>query len=210
MPDTEYTPHPAQPDVTAFILTGGKSERMGHDKAFLRLPSGSTLLENALAVAGAIAGEVGIVGPRQRYGIYAWAGEIVEDLYPDRGPLAGIHAALSVTKTEWNIFLAVDLPQVTTDLLGWMLQQAHQAGKQVTVASVGGGLHPLCGIYRRSFKDRAEEALERGQNKVAASFDPNSLLVLSEEEVLAAGFLPEMFMNVNTPEEFKKFSTTGK
>jgi molybdopterin-guanine dinucleotide biosynthesis protein A len=208
--ETEYNQHPAQPDVTAFILTGGKSERMGHDKAFLRLPSGSTLLENALAVASAVAGEVGIVGPKQRYGIYAWAGEIVEDVFQQRGPLGGIHAALSITQTEWNIFLAVDLPQVNANLLGWMLQQAREAGKQVTVAWVSGGLHPLCGVYRRSFKDRAEEALQRDHNKVDSSFDPDSLRILTEEEIGAAGFTPEMFLNVNTPEEFQKFTASGK
>jgi molybdopterin-guanine dinucleotide biosynthesis protein A len=210
VPDNEYTQHPALPDVTAFILTGGKSERMGRDKAFLRLPSASTLLENALAVVSAVAGEVGIVGPKQRYGIYAWAGEIVEDVFPERGPLGGIHAALSVTQTEWNIFLAVDLPGVNADLLHWMLQQAREAGKQVTVALVSGGLHPLCGIYRRSFKERAEEALLQDHNKVDASFDPDSLRILTEEEVRAAGFTPEMFRNVNTPEEFQKYTTSGK
>jgi molybdopterin-guanine dinucleotide biosynthesis protein A len=202
--DTEYTPHPAQPDVTAFILTGGKSERMGQDKALLRLPSGSTLLENALAVASSVAAEVGVVGPRQRYGTYAWAGEIVEDIFPDQGPLGGIHAALSVTKTEWNIFIAVDIPQVSPELLRWMLKEAHEGGRQVTIASVAGGLQPLCGIYRKSFKDRAEDSLNRGQNKVAASFDSASLRVLTEEEIRTAGFSPELFQNVNTPEDFKR------
>lgn len=210
MPENEYTQHPVQPDVTAFVLTGGKSERMGHDKAFLRLPSGSTLLENALAVASAVAGEVGIVGPKQRYGTYAWAGEIVEDIFPGRGPLGGIHAALSITQTEWNIFLAVDLPQVSADLLRWMLQQAREAGKQVTMASVDGGLHPLCGVYRRGFKVRAEHSLQQDQNKVDASFDPNSLRILTEDEVRAAGFSPETFLNVNTPEEFQKYADSGK
>ncbi|HEX6879156.1 MAG TPA: molybdenum cofactor guanylyltransferase [Terriglobales bacterium] len=206
MQDSEYAPHPISPDVTAFVLTGGKSERMGKDKALLPLASGATLLEHALAVASAVAGQIGIIGPRERYAAYAWAGEIIEDIFPQQGPLAGIHAALSVSKTEWNIVLAVDLPRVTPELLRWMLGEARKSGKQVTVASVSGGLHPLCGVYRRDFRQRAEAGLREGWNKVAANFDPASTRTLTEDEVRTAGFEPELFQNVNTPEEFQKLS----
>lgn len=198
--------HTAQRDVTAFILTGGKSERMGQDKATLRLPSGRTMLENALAVAGAVAGQVGIVGSGEKYASYAWSGEIVEDVFADRGPLGGIHAALSATTTEWNIILAVDLPGVTATLLAWILKMAWESGSQVTVASIAGGRQPLCGVYRKSFLERTEKALQQGQNKIDASFDRASLRILTEEEVRAAGFSPEMFANVNTPEEFQKIA----
>ncbi|MGE5114041.1 MAG: molybdenum cofactor guanylyltransferase [Acidobacteriaceae bacterium] len=198
--------HPVQRDVTAFVLTGGKSERMGQDKATLRLTSGRTLLENALAVAGAVAGQVGIVGSRQKYGTYAWAGEIVEDVFPGHGPLGGIHAALSASTTEWNIIVAVDIPNVSAPLLEWILGVARSSGAQVTVASIGRGLQPLCGVYRKSFHELAEKALQESRNKVDASFDRNSLRILTEEEIRAAGFDESMFVNVNTPEEFQKLA----
>jgi molybdopterin-guanine dinucleotide biosynthesis protein A len=198
--------HRAHPDVTAFILTGGRSERMSQDKATMRLPSGRTLLENALAVAAVVAGQVGIVGPRHKYVSYAWAGEIIEDVFADRGPLGGIHAALAATTTEWNIILAVDLPAVTSALLEWTLKKSREAESQVTVASIAGGLQPLCGVYKKSFRDRAERALREGHNKVDACFDPESLRILTEEEVRAAAFSHEMFANVNTPEEFEKIA----
>jgi molybdopterin-guanine dinucleotide biosynthesis protein A len=203
---SQDVPHPAQRDVTAFVLTGGKSERMGQDKALLRLASGQTFLENALAVAGAVAGQVGIVGSRHKYGSYAWAGEVVEDIFPERGPLGGIHAALTASTTEWNVILAVDLPGISFELLHWILKIARESGAQVTIASVRGGLHPLCGVYRRSFGQAAEKALKEGHNKVDASFDRGSLRILTEGEVRAAGFTPEMFANVNTPDEFQKLA----
>ena len=196
-----------QSDVTAFILAGGRSERMGQDKAIMRLSSGRTLLENALAVTGVVSGHVSIVGPRLKYAAYAWSGKIVEDIFADRGPLGGIHAALAATTTEWNIILAVDLPGVSSALLEWILKMAREAGVQVTVASVAGGFQPLCGVYRKSFRNRAEKALGEGHNKVDACFDSGSLRILTEEEVRAAGFSPEMFANVNTPDEFEKIAT---
>lgn len=202
--ETEELGHRAQNDVTAFVLAGGKSERMGQDKATMRLASGRTLLENAVAVASAVAGQVGIVGSRNKYASYAWAGELVEDAFAGRGPLGGIHAALAATTTEWNVILAVDLPGVTAALLDWILKMACEAGSQVTVASIAGGLQPLCGVYRKGFRQRAEKALKEGHNKVDACFDRGSLRILTEAEVRAAGFSPGMFANVNTPEEFQR------
>src|SRR4051794_41764780 len=90
---------PVCDDVTVFVLTGGKSERMGSDKALLRLPSGETLLERALAVGASGARETRIAGSRGKYAGFAWAGEIVEDLYPGQGPLAGIQAAVGASGT---------------------------------------------------------------------------------------------------------------
>jgi molybdopterin-guanine dinucleotide biosynthesis protein A len=178
---------------------------MGEDKAGLRLPNGMTLLEHALATCGAVAGRVGILGPRSRYGAYAWAGEIVEDLFADRGPLAGIHAALANTTTEWNLILAVDLPGVTVKLLRWMLDKARETGKLITVPKIEDQQQPLCAVYRRSFEKIAEQALKEGRNKVNGCFPAEDTRVISEQEFVAAGFTVEMFVNVNTPEEFAKF-----
>lgn len=204
MEDSEYSPHPVAGDVTAFVLTGGKSTRMGEDKAGLRLPSGMTLLEHALATCAAVAGQVGILGPQSRYGTYAWAGEIVEDIFPDRGPLAGIHAALANTTTEWNIVLAVDLPGITAELLRWTLDEARKTGKLVTVPKIEDQQQPLCAVYRRGFAEIAEQALKENRNKVNGCFPREDTRVISEQELVASGFMPEMFANVNTPEEFSK------
>jgi molybdopterin-guanine dinucleotide biosynthesis protein A len=205
MPENEYVPHPLAPHVTAFVLTGGRSVRMGQDKALLRLRDGETFLEHAIATCGAVAGQVGIVGPRSRYGAYAWAGEIVEDIYPDRGPLGGIHAALSMTKTDWNLCLAVDLPAVNATLLRWLLGRARSAGKLICVPEVGGQQQPLCAVYRGGFREVAEVALKNNRNKVNGSFPPEETRVIAESEIVAAGFDPKMFANVNTPEEFAEF-----
>ena len=74
---------------------------MGTDKALLSFGK-ETLLERALRTAGAVANTVFIVGPRERYAQY---GDVVEDVFPDCGPLGGIHAALCITQTELNLML---------------------------------------------------------------------------------------------------------
>jgi molybdopterin-guanine dinucleotide biosynthesis protein A len=185
--------------VTAFVLAGGKSSRMGSDKAFLRLGD-ETLLSLALKAAGAVAGDVRIVGDAQKFTAF---GRVVEDVYRGQGPLGGIHAALSSSVTELNLVLAVDLPFLETEFLKYLLSRA-QESKATTVPHAGGGLQPLCAIYRRRFAEVAERSLREGKNKIDLLFATVATRVIEEEELVRAGFSAEMFRNLNTPQEWEK------
>src|SRR5260370_14898579 len=103
--------------VTAFVLAGGKSTRMGADKAFLRVHD-TTLLERAVGIATLAADAVYICGPREKFGT-----EAIEDIFPAFGPLGGIHAALKSSQSELNLVLAVDLPFVEADFLRYLLRK---------------------------------------------------------------------------------------
>ena len=193
--------------LTAFVLTGGRSSRMGSDKAMLRLPDGETLLEHALALAASVASEVRLLGSREKYAALAWAGEIVEDIYPDCGPLAGIHAGLQSSDTELNLVLAVDMPSMTSPCLEYLVHRAENSEALVVVPEIDGRQQPLCAIYRKSFFAVAEQALAAGRNKVNAAFVPESTLVVSQEELQAAGFSTSLFANVNTEGEWAEFKS---
>lgn len=88
---------------------------MGADKAFLRVHD-TTLLERAVGIAKLAADAVYICGPREKFGT-----EAIEDIFPDCGPLGGIHAALKSSQSELNLVLAVDLPFVEADFLKYLL-----------------------------------------------------------------------------------------
>src|SRR5215471_14228285 len=107
----------------AYVLAGGKSTRMGRDKAFLEL-GGKTLLRNALAFARAVASEVKIVGDPGKFGEFA---PVVRDIYPDRGPLGGIHAALAESTGELNLMLGVDLPFLDVGFLQLLISAAQDS-----------------------------------------------------------------------------------
>jgi molybdenum cofactor guanylyltransferase len=184
-------------DVTAFILAGGKSTRMGTDKAFVML-EGRTLLARALEVCRTIASDVWIVGDVNKFTPFA---PVVEDVFPGCGPLAGIHAALRASRSDLNLVLAVDLPFVSPALLHFLLEQARACSAVVTVPRAGHGWQPICAVYRRSFADAAESALRKAQYKIDVLFDPTLTRVIGEDELLNAGFSPQVFRNVNTPEE---------
>lgn len=186
--------------ITAFVLAGGKSSRMGSDKAFVRLGE-ETLLSHAMKVASAVAREVRIVGDAKKFAAF---GQVVEDVYRDRGPLGGIHAALSSSATDLNLMLAVDLPSVASNLLVYLLLRARKSAAMVTVPRTGGGLQPLCGAYRRGFAEVAEQSLRDGKNKIDSLFERIETCVIEEDELVRAGFSIEMFRNLNTPEELEQ------
>jgi molybdopterin-guanine dinucleotide biosynthesis protein A len=184
-------------DVTAFILAGGNSTRMGTDKAFVML-DGRTLLARALDVCRTITSQVRIAGDRNKFAPFA---PVVEDVFPGCGPLAGIHAALRASQTDWNVVLAVDLPFVSSALLHFLVAQARDGGAVVTVPRLGKGWQPLCAVYRRAFADVAETALHAGRFKIDALFDQALTRPVEEVALRSAGFSSEAFRNLNTPEE---------
>ncbi len=187
------------PDVSAFILAGGKSTRMGVDKAFATL-NGRTLVARALELARSVTADVRIVGNAAKFGAFA---PVVEDVFRDCGPLGGIHAALRASQEELNLVLAVDVPFVSLALLQYLIKRARGSLAMVTVARAGGGWQPLCAVYRRDFADIAENALRAGRYKIDALFDGASMQVISAEELETAGFAPRIFRNLNTPEELE-------
>lgn len=185
--------------VTAFVLAGGQSSRMGSDKALLTF-HGETLLARALNVAAAVAGRVVIVGPRARYATY---GEVTEDVYAGCGPLGGIHAALRATETDLNLVLSVDMPLMTAEFIGWLLDRARNASEWMVVPDALGGQQPLCSVYRQPVRALAEQALKDEDYKIGHMFYRAPTLYISETEMREAGFSPKIFCNVNTAEGYE-------
>ena len=182
-----------------YILTGGKSSRMGADKAFLDF-GGSTLLERAVAVVYETSPNFAIVGDPAKFAAY---GAVIADLYPGCGPLAGIHAALMHSSAELNLMLAVDMPFVTRELLAFLFAAANETDAIVVVPRTARGFQPLCAVYRRAFASTAEEALRAGNYKIDAVFPAVAVRVIEEEELARAGFSEQLFFNVNTPGDLR-------
>jgi molybdopterin-guanine dinucleotide biosynthesis protein A len=185
-------------DVAAFILAGGKSTRMGTDKAFVTL-DGRTLLARALEVARSVTADVRIVGDAAKYAAFA---PVVKDVFRGCGPLGGIHAALRASQVELNLILAVDVPFASQAFLQYLIRRARSAPSAiVTVARTSEGWQPLCAVYRRDFAESAENALRGGCYKIDALFDQVRTQVITEDELESAGFSLRIFRNLNTPEE---------
>ena len=186
-------------DVSAFVLVGGRSSRMGTDKAFVEF-QGRTLLDRALALVTAITPKVYILGKRTVFGTF---GDVVEDQFPDQGPLGGIHAALRASPSDLNLFLAVDMPFVQERFLKYLVSEAGKCNAPATVPRTAGNWQPLCAVYRKAFADLAEPALRIGHNKIDVLFREVPVRAIAEGELERAGFVQDLFRNLNTPEDLR-------
>ena len=171
---------------------------MGEDKAFLQL-GGKALLDIARETASTVCDSVAIAGDRQRFGP-----EAIEDIYPNCGPLGGIHAALASTKSDLNLVLAVDMPFVEPKFLRWMLHRAATTAAIVTVPRLTSGFQPLCAVYRRSFKGFAEAALKNGSFKIDVLYQKVRTCPITDIELNQLAFDARMFDNLNTRADYNR------
>ena len=190
------------PETSAFILAGGKSTRMGADKALMEF-RGCVLLERALDLARSVTARVSVVGDPAKYSSFA---PVIEDIFPECGPLGGIHAALRSSQSELNLILAVDTPFLTAEFLKYLIEKATSSDALVTVPRAARGWQPLCAVYRCEFADLAETSLHSGRYRIDALFDPVRTRVIAEQELQAMGFALDMFLNLNTRQDLTETS----
>lgn len=145
--------------VEAFVLAGGRSRRMGRDKALLEW-GGIPMVERAIQSLRRVCATVRIVGDRKDLARFA---SVVADTFPGSGPLGGIHAALAASEHDWNLFLPVDLPLLPAGFPAWMLERVALTEAIATMPSVAGLPQPLCAVYHRAIEPRLRDELTAGR-----------------------------------------------
>lgn len=177
-----------------YVLAGGRSSRMGRDKALLPVLE-KTLVEHVAQIVHQVVGNVTVVGPRARYGHLAL--DLIEDIHPDMGPLGGIHTALAHSRAEWNLVVACDMPAMTADFLSWLISMTEHSSADAVLPTIDGVRpEPLCAVYRLDCLAAVEKAIENGTLKVTAA-----LAGLKLDMPMARD--PRPLLNTNTPAEWR-------
>jgi molybdopterin-guanine dinucleotide biosynthesis protein A len=179
-----------------FVLVGGKSSRMGRDKALLRWHD-TTLAQHVAAVVAQAAGSATLVGDPERYGALGYS--VIGDRLPGSGPLGGIITALSASNADWALVVACDMPRVTPDLLRLLLKTAASAIPGCVFPVGPTGPEPLCAVYHRECLPALEKAAAEGRFKMREA-------VRALPAVPVAGIDPHCLTNLNTAHEFEAFS----
>jgi molybdopterin-guanine dinucleotide biosynthesis protein A len=155
----------AVPEVGGYVLAGGKSSRMGGDKALLEL-AGKPLVQHAVTKLRRVCAEVHVLGGRVELEEFA---PLVRDLHAGCGPLGGIEAALEHSRFEWNLFLPVDVPFLPTAFLeGWVRNVIGKTlrGARVAMFTVDDVPQSLFCLLHREVGPFVREAVGLGGYKV--------------------------------------------
>lgn len=209
--------------VSALLLVGGDSRRMGRPKAFLEV-GGKELLQRTIDATRACPELILAVDEpgacSAALGRYGWAEEatvgpsvrrfrrggrrarIVIDPRPGLGPLAGLASGLSAVASPRCWAVACDLPFVEP-ALGALLG-ASLSGADAAVPSVGGRLQPLCAVYRREVGATADELVAGGRRSAHALLEALDVRVVEEPALRAVGDPERLLMNVNEPAELER------
>jgi len=199
--------------VHGFVLAGGKSTRMGQDKALLQL-GGRTLVEIAVEKLREFCAEVSIAGNRDDLAGYA---PVVREERVDAGPGAGIEAGLKACTQPWAMFVPVDVPLVPGEFLRLWCEEALRVGMNVSFLGVLGKQPAFCLLQRErlaSFShlmDGGERRLEVLLNLSASAdgvvswmYDERDLYGYPDYREADEATLERWFTNVNTPEDLER------
>ena len=185
-----------QSSVTGLILAGGKGSRMGGVDKGLQAFRGKRLVDH---VYERLAPQVGgiIINANQNHEEYKTFGvRVVSDAIGGyAGPLAGLHAGLSVSKRPFLACVPCDSPFLPADLIERLYQRIDDTGAELAVAKTGEQPHPVFSLMRRKVLDHLADFLKDGGRKIDAWYATLSVVEVPFDDEA------EAFSNFNTLEE---------
>lgn len=193
--------HLIRPHVSAAILVGGASSRMGRPKPLLEV-AGRAMLDRVTEAVSSVTPEITVVAREPLDYLGRTRHRIVKDLVSGRGPLAGLATALFFARTDWVLLLACDLPLLRPALLAALAARAKTLpqGPAALVPRRNKGWEPLLALYNRRCLKMALGLLEKPSASLR-DLAARGVRVEHMEEAELKAFDPELvsFTNVNTP-----------
>ncbi|WP_148132808.1 molybdenum cofactor guanylyltransferase [Candidatus Formimonas warabiya] len=185
--------------ISGIILAGGKSLRMGQDKTFMSF-NNETLIEHTVKELQSVTDEIIIASnDLSKYNISGLVE--VRDIFPDMGPLGGMHAGLTAAKNDYAFVVSSDLPMFHARLASYLLER--RKGYDVVVPEIHGYWEPLCAVYARDCLAAIEKCLRADIRQVSQFYQDVKVLKIKEAELRIFGKTEELFYNLNTPEDYQ-------
>ena len=194
----------AKPDATGIILAGGRSRRLGRNKA-LESIGGQTLFARVAQRIAQLTQEVVVVVADPDQAKHLPLSEhhrMVEDLHPGGGSLGGIFSGLSAASSRWGLVVACDMPFLNLELMRQMLDR--RQGFDAVVPVLDGRPEPTHALYSKSCLSHMEALLVAGDLKISLFYDKVKVAYVPEAEIALVDPDYLSFFNVNTAEDLER------
>jgi molybdopterin-guanine dinucleotide biosynthesis protein A len=179
------------PRISAAVLAGGKSSRLGRNKALLPL-HGKTVIEKVINEALCCVGVVTIItNSAEDYAHFGYPCR--SDVLPGGGPLSGIHAALTHCDTEYVLVVSCDIPLVNRELFQKLITAL--PGHDIVIYKHK-HFEPLCALYRRTCLPALEDLIAHGEYRIIDLFPTLRVKVLRIGSA-------DVFKNINTEADYE-------
>ena len=190
----------AMKSVSAIILAGGQSRRMGCDKALIAF-EGKPIIVHVIDTLRELSDDVLVVSNRSE--VYASFGaRVVPDADPPSGPLGGISVGLAAAQHDLAIVVACDMPFLNTQLLRSLVERA--VNVDAVVPLTGDRFEPLHAVYRRACLAAIERHLAGGDRQVISFFDEVRVKAVPEADWRLLDPTGRSLANLNTPDDLRQ------
>lgn len=176
------------------ILAGGKSSRMGTDKALLEFRGKNFIKKLCDELDGF---EEKMIARGNRSDLQGVSWPVIPDIYSERGPIGGLHAVLSACTSDAVCCVSCDTPLLQMHLLKELCEHMRDGTDAVIAVTEDGRKHPLCAVYRKTILPLIEEQILEGNNRMMAVLNK-----VSVEYVTIHAQDSHQLKNINTPEDY--------
>ncbi len=190
-------------DISAVLVAGGKSRRLGLDKRFIEI-GGRTLLDRSLTTLEALFSEVIVVVADKFPDLRVRNSLLVEDLIPDCGSLGGLYTGLAHAKNRLVFASACDMPFLNEAIIRYLVEVDPHA--DVVMPKLATGLQPMHAVYSIRCAPVLEEMARSKRLRIHELTENPTLAVHLIPEADLVRFDPDLrsFLNINTLEDFER------
>jgi len=184
-------------NLTGIILSGGKSARMGENKAFIKV-EGTPIIHRIHSLFERLFNEI-IIVTEQKDLFSNLNARIYSDLIPNRGVLGGLYTGIFFSSFPFSFCVACDMPFLKESIIKYLIKNIDNY--DVIVPKTEDGLQPLHALYSKNCLEPIKKIMEQGKYKVLDFYPMVKVKIIDEHEFFSFDPMKESFVNVNTPEE---------
>ena len=192
-------------ELTGILLAGGKSRRLGRDKA-QELIGGRRIIDRVLDTLKPITNSQTVVVDRceriEELNIGTQISYVV-DSYNNSGSLGGLYSGLEQSPTPWSLLVACDMPFLSSRLFEFMVSKISSANLDVVIPRFEGRLQTTHALYNKSCLEHIEARLKDGLFKMDGYFNNVNVCEISQDEILGIEGSEYSFFNVNTADDLE-------